>query len=529
MTLARGFGGRTALPSGPGKRILVVNAYFDHLRRVGPRPRSIPQAIAPAYLAGAFAPERCLVAAYNEQHSGPLTEPAVFEWPDMLVLTGLTNAFDRMLHLTAYARSRNPGVIVVAGGPAIRALPCHARRHFDHACTGDVEEMVDVVAEAFGVEYAATEVFPRFDLAEWMGPYGYVESSRNCNFHCSFCSLTADGYGYRPYPLEFIRRQVLSIGKRRFVIFIDNNFYGNDRAFFRARMELLRELYRERRLDGWGALVTNDLFLDEENIELAKQAGCLALFSGIESFDTGVLRGFRKFQNAAAPHIDMIRRCFEAGIVFAYGVIFDFTTRTLADLRAEMDFIVGNHELPLPNYFSSVIPLLQTPYFHQCVRRGLLLPNIKLRDMDTTTLTLRPLDPIPEVAAFLRDLPTLRRYRHRVPARTAAFLRRYRRHLSWLQVGISLSGPMMVCAPNLSSGRFPRGPVSGRTFVTTTEPLDPSYTPAFRVDRRYETYFRPTMITDAHGALNEMLRDDLQVLAAPQPCDALPSSPPERS
>lgn len=495
----------------------MVNAYFDHLRRVGPRPRSIPQAMAPAYLAGAFAAEQCDVRAYNEQHSGPLTDPALLGWPDMLVLTGLTNAFDRMLQLAAYGRTLNPRVIVVAGGPAVRALPRYARRFFDYACTGDVEEMGEVAADAFGPRYAAPELFPRLDLADWMGPYGYLESSRNCNFHCSFCSLTADGYRYRPYPLEYIRRQILAIGRRRFVIFIDNNFYGNDREFFRARMALLRELYRDGRIDGWGALVTNDLFGEDENLAMARDAGCLALFSGIESFDAAVLRGFRKLQNAAAPQVEMIRRCFESGLVFAYGVILDFATRTLAELRTEMDFIVGNPDLPLPNYFSAVIPLLQTPYFHQCLRDGLLLPSTKLRDMDTTTLTVRPRDPIEEVRAFLRDLPTLRRYRHRIPGRTLAFLRRYKRHLSWLQVGITLSGPAMLCTPSFSSGVPWRRAARWRTHLTTTEPLDALYTPAFRVDGRYEGHFRPTMVTDADGALNEALREDL---AAPAPADS---------
>lgn len=515
---ARGTAGRAT-------RILVVNAYFDHLRRVGPRPRSIPQSMAPAYLAGAFAPGRCEVRAYNEQHSGPLTDPGALGWPDMLVLTGLTNAFDRMLHLAAYARTMNPRVVVVAGGPAIRALPRHARRFFDYACTGDVEEMMEVATDALGPGHASAELFPRLDLATWMGPYGYIESSRNCNFRCSFCSLTADGYGYRPYDLDFIRRQILGIGRRRYVIFIDNNFYGPDRAFYRARMALLRDLVRSGRLDGWGALVTNDLFGDEENLVLAREAGCLALFSGIESFDTAVLRGFRKLQNAVVPHVEMIRRCFEAGLVFAYGVILDFANRTLAELQAEMECIVGDDRLPLPNYFSAVIPLLGTPYFHQCLQRGLLLPNTKLRDMDTTTLTLRPRDPVDEVAAFLHDLPTLRRYRGRVPRRTLAFVRRYKPYLSWLQVGISLSGPAMLCTPSFSSGVPWRRQARQRTHLTTTEPLDPLYTPAFRVDRRYEAYFRPTMITDAEGVLNEALTEDLMLPAPPCVGDAAPVGP----
>lgn len=505
------------------KRVLVVNAYFDHLGHAARRPWRIPQSMAPAYLAGAFAPERCEVRAYNEQASGPLTDPSVLGWPDMLVLTGLTNALDRMLHLTAYARSRNPRVVVVAGGPAIRALPRYAGRFFDYACTGDIEEMLEVAVAAFGPGHAAADMFPRFDLADWMGPYGYVESSRNCNFRCSFCSLTGDGYGYRPYSLDYIRRQLLSLGKRRFVTFLDNNFYGNDGAFFRARMALLDELRRERRIPHWGALVTTDLFCDQSNVELASEAGCYALFSGIESFDADVLRGFRKLQNTSVPHVDMIRRCFEAGIVFAYGIMLDFTTRTIAEMRAEMEYIVANTEIPLPNYFSVAVPLLQTPYFHDCVRRGLLLPSTKLRDMDTATLTVQPLDPIEEVSAFLRDLQGLRRYRHRVPGRTLAFLRRYRRYLSWLQVGITLSGPAMVCAPNLSSGTWPRRNPTWRTYVTTTEPLDPRYTPAFRVDGRYESYFQPTMITDATGALNEKLAEDLMT-SAQLPADEVASA-----
>ena len=102
------------------KRVLIVNAYLDHLHRVGPRPGSIPKAMAPAFLAGAFARDRCEVVCYNEQSSGPLHDPALLGWPDMLVLSGLTNAFDRLLQLTAYARTKNPNVIVVAGGPGIR-------------------------------------------------------------------------------------------------------------------------------------------------------------------------------------------------------------------------------------------------------------------------------------------------------------------------------------------------------------------------------------------------------------------------
>src|SRR4030095_11504729 len=99
------------------KRVLIVNCFFDDSRLPARRTTKFPQAMGPVFLAGAFDSKRCEVRLYNEVDSGPLTDESTLEWPEMLVLTGLTNTFDRMLHLTAYVRTKNPRAIVVAGGP----------------------------------------------------------------------------------------------------------------------------------------------------------------------------------------------------------------------------------------------------------------------------------------------------------------------------------------------------------------------------------------------------------------------------
>ncbi len=88
------------------KRVLVVNCYFDDSRQPIHKTTKIPQAVGPIYLAGAFSRELCDVRCYTELASGPLEDEQLLSWPDMLVLTGLTNSFDRMLHLTAYARTK---------------------------------------------------------------------------------------------------------------------------------------------------------------------------------------------------------------------------------------------------------------------------------------------------------------------------------------------------------------------------------------------------------------------------------------
>ena len=107
------------------KRVLIVNCYFDELRIPVQRKTKFPQSMTTAFLAGLFSSILCDIKLYDEVYSGPLEDERILAFPDMLVLTGLNVAFDRMLHLTAYVRTKNPKAVIVAGGPAIRALPAY--------------------------------------------------------------------------------------------------------------------------------------------------------------------------------------------------------------------------------------------------------------------------------------------------------------------------------------------------------------------------------------------------------------------
>lgn len=493
----------------PRKRVLIVNCYFDDSRQPIRRTNKIPQAVGPIYLAGAFARDLCDVRCYTELASGPLEDEGLLGWPDMLVLTGLTNGFDRMLHLTAYARSKNPKVIVVAGGPPIRSLPLLSKKVFDYACLGDIEELSDVIAEAFGPAYVARQMLPRYDLAYWLGRIGYVETTRYCNFRCSFCALTAEGRPYQTYDLDYIRKQIMASGKRKRMFFLDNNFYGSDRTHFRARIGLINEMRRARQFQHWGALVTNDFFRSDENLRVVKEAGCELLFSGLESFDNDWLRSFNKLQNTSSPQVEMVTKSLNAGVVFSYGLMLDVTTRSIADLRRELEFITGTPEITIPSFITLSIPLLGTPYFYECVQKGTLLPNTKLRDMDGTTVLQRPLDDLDEVVKFVSDLQSLRGFHGRVVNHAARFTRLYRTKLTKMQMVLALGNSLLTCAQPLSTSLTGLGWIKARprprTFISSTEPLDHMYTPAFRVDSRFESYFRPTMVTDKSGQLHEDL------------------------
>ena len=500
---------RQATARSPRKRVLIINAFLDEYRRTRGSPFRVPRAMGPPQLAGAFAPDAWDIRLYNEQYSGLLHDPKLLGWPDMVVLTGLTSSFDRMLQITAYARTLNEKVVVAAGGPPVRALPYRSQRIFDYACSGDVEQLQDVVREAFGPQYVAEDVSPRVDLPYGGGMFGYVETSRNCNFRCSFCSLTGEKGVYQNYDLDTIRRQIEVVGKKQ-ICFIDNNFYGNDRDLFLAKVEICRELFEAGGIKGWSCLVTGDFFARPENLKIVSAAGCKALFSGIESFDEGILKSYNKKQNMIVPQVEMIRSCLEAGIVFTYGMMLDPSTRHLSDLRAEIEFILSKPEITLPAYFTLAIPLIGTPYFYQCLDSGVILPNTRLRNLDGVTLTMRPLDPLDEVMDFVRGLTSIRGFRRAALRHSVGFARHYKGVLEPLQLYASLLSAALICTESFVSSptRIERRRVK-QTFYGPTEILDPCYTPMIPVAARYADHFKPTLITDHEGGLHPDIAEDL--------------------
>ncbi len=481
-------------------RVLVVIAHFDDTRNPDGRPNFIPQGLGHAFLAGAFNCETVEVRLFSEFHSGPLKDERIFQWPDMLVLTGVTSAFDRMRQLAAYARTKAPGCVIVAGGPAVRNLPISSAAIFDYACQEDIEVLLDIAREVFGADAVADRMRPRFDLLTWKSAVNYAESSRYCNFRCSFCALTAERRDYKIYDLKYIEDQIRSYPTRKPLLFIDNNFYGNNRALFLRKLDLLEELGKEGLVPGWIALVTSDFFCDSENLARAHKAGCLGLFTGVESFDAEQIKLYNKRQNTLLPQIKMIKACLEAGIVFQYGLIFDPTTQHVKQMQDELDFALRCDEIPLPAFQSLTIPLLGTPLFHDRIESRQFLPNTKLRDMDGFTLLTHPLDSIASVLPFVRSLVKLDGPLTRFALRSTKFWWRYHKTLSVQQMAFLTANGF----PALIDRRRTIGSREDHqlTYVTTTQPLGPLYSPAFPVDERYVDYFRPTMITNASGELH---------------------------
>jgi hopanoid C-2 methylase len=495
------------------QRVLIINCYFPETRAPDRLVNEIPNSLAPVFLAAAFEDSLCEIKLYNEVTDGfmELYHPRWLRWPDLVVFTGLAAALDRMRILYAYLKTNNPKVITVAGGFAVQALPRYAKQLFDYACLGDAEELRDVVRDALGAEYVAREPRPRYDLAHWLhGAASYVESTRNCNFRCDFCSLTANGAPYEAKSLDFLRAQLEAHRGTRLLLFSDNQFHASDQRFFEDRVQLLKDMRRRGHFQYWTAFVTDAFFWSDKNVKLAQESGCIMLFVGVESFDQEWLNAVNKPQNCRHSQVELIRTCMDAGVLFQYGLVYDPSQRAAAAMQHELAYICSEALVPLPNYIFMATPMPGTPFFADRARRGLILPRTRLRDLEGSTLTLQPVDDMDHATTYARGVKKMRGLRLRALTHQLKHLLRYRHSLSPLQALASSATLMSTLVPHALS--LPHNLFverRRRTHVSTTEVQDVCYTPRAQVASRFAALFQPTLVTLADGSLNEALADDL--------------------
>lgn len=491
--------------SSRGPKVLIVNAYVDPWRSAAPMRLFIPRAMAPYYLAGRLSRETVDVRVYDEVHHGALLDPKLFAWPDLVVFTGLTAAFDRARQLSAYFRSANPAVGVAIGGPIARALPDLCAEVFDHVLDGDVEAFDELIEAELGADCLSAHPVPRFDLAGWSYGLGFVETTRNCNFKCAFCSLTGEGRAYQAYSTEEINQQLDAQGRFMMLMVLDNNFYGNNRSDFERRVAVLGERWRRGDFKGWGALVTGDFFKNPDNLAKVAANGCKALFSGVESLDPEVLKTYNKKHSLSSDPLTLGRLCAEHGILFDYGMMLDFGQQTIEDVDSQIEALLASTETPFPALLSLTIPILGTPHFAEVARAGRLMPNLRLSDLDGQKLVEWPKEPLEEVVAYLSDLLQFRGRKLSITRHAVRHAWSRRQSFDLEQTLISMIGPVARYCAGFRLGNFrqmrqtwrePR-----RTFCSMTDPLSVTYRPAQRLDAKYARDFEPLRLTDEDGAL----------------------------
>lgn len=303
-------------------------------------------------------------------------EPIDFETDaDLIGITAMTNMAPAAYHIADKFRAR--GKTVVLGGVHVTVATEEAAPHSDALVVGEAEYLWPRVLEDYRQGrlqkiYRADRLFdmqggpfPRRDLLKldrYLVPQT-VETARGCPFDCDFCSVSRTaGRAYRFRPLEHVQEELRLLGRNRWVFFIDDIINGNPKRAAQLFQAIAPLKIR------WGAQATILLGEDEELLERAREAGCVALFIGFETFSNAGLKKLGKPSNWHERFFRVVERIHSKGIGIWGAFVFGLDTDTRETL-AETVQVVKEAKLEFAQ-FSCLTPLPGTALYRQYVAEG---------------------------------------------------------------------------------------------------------------------------------------------------------------
>jgi len=139
-----------------------------------------------------------------------------------------------------------------------------------------------------------------------------------CKNRCHFCSISAF------YKAQYFHRNIEDVAseiagfKKRFFIFVDDNL-SQDRDYALELMTKLKPLKKK-----WVTQTSIDLADDDQLLGSMRDAGCVGVFIGLESFNDKVLSSQEKAIKAAKHYRNAVKKIHSYGLFVESGIIFGF-------------------------------------------------------------------------------------------------------------------------------------------------------------------------------------------------------------
>lgn len=298
---------------------------------------------------------------------------------DLVAITVNTSNAAHCYRMSAEFRSR--GAKVVFGGPHVTLLPDEALEYCDYLIIGEAEYIWPQFLTEFYLGESQQTVYKMDKVPDLLGipiprrdlihnrffTKGAVIASRGCPYHCSYCNLKQIYHdSFRTRPIPEVIDDIKQI-KSRYFVFWDDNFFG-DIKYAKALMKELKKLNKR-----WAAQVTLERCKDTELLKLAKEAGCIYFFVGIESFSDESLQSVNKRINNVEKYQTLISSVHKHGISIQAGIIFGFDTDQRDVFRKTLE---ACNELGIDGVTVSILtPLPNTPVYEQYKKEGRLLTD----------------------------------------------------------------------------------------------------------------------------------------------------------
>ena len=335
-----------------------------------------------------------------------------WEWADMVILSAMIVQKQDLVDQIREAKRR--GKRVAVGGPYPTSVPDEAlNAGADYLILDEGEITLPMFVEAIGrgdtsgifrsngekPDVTNTPI-PRFELLEFDAYDSMsVQFSRGCPFQCEFCDIIVL-YGRKPRtktPAQVLAEldYLYSLGWRRGVFMVDDNFIGNKRNVKLLLQELKVWQAEHQYPFAFDTEASVDLAQDAELIELMVECNFKAVFIGIETPDDESLQLTKKFQNMRNSLSEAVETITRAGLRPIAGFIVGFD----GEKAGAGDRIVRfAEETAIPTTtFAMLQALPNTALSHRLKKEG------RLQETDgninqTTLMNFVPTRPLEEIA-----------------------------------------------------------------------------------------------------------------------------------
>lgn len=298
--------------------------------------------------------------------------------PDVAGFSTMCNSFHISLQIAKRVKERSANIVILLGGPQVSFVDHETLVRFpfvDYVLRGEAEESLLVFFQAISgranlcevngltfredgkvvqncppktVEQLDSLPFPAWDLFPYNVEGAYsIDVGRGCPFTCDFCSTS--NFFQRRFRLKSFDKLVEEINwlqatyDAHGITFVHDLFTAN-RKWVQA---LCERLIAEQLKFVWSASARIDT-VNEQLLNVMGQAGCMALFYGVET-------GSQELQNAMGKRLKIhtvlpvTEASLKAGIAPTLSFIAGFPNETLTDLESTFNLIASLLELPGTN------------------------------------------------------------------------------------------------------------------------------------------------------------------------------------
>ncbi|MBO8183688.1 MAG: radical SAM protein [Archaeoglobus sp.] len=323
-------------------------------------------------------------------------------------ITSTTPTFNAALRYACAIKRRLPDVFIILGGVHATFMPYKAIKSecVDAVCMGEGEYTLAEIAEKMEAEESLRDVkgliykengkiinngprefiqnldalpFPAFDLMP-LGKYTVLGhrleqfpmiTSRGCPFGCRYCSSSLFlGRKFRARSPENVVDEIewlVADFKAKQIAFGDDTFTFNKKRVIRICDEILK-----RKLEiEWSCSSRVDT-ISRELLEKMRKAGCVAIYYGVESASSEVLKYYKKRINLEKVK-EAVKLTKKAGIETICSFIIGSPYEKKEDMEATLNFALKLN----PDYaqFSILTPYPGTDIYREAKEKGLLLSS----------------------------------------------------------------------------------------------------------------------------------------------------------